>query len=159
MESPLQPGDSSRRIDSVAIIARAQALKRAAAAGQTPRLLAGKNLALMLASETPDADLFRKAATALGARVSTIRATPPESNSPDKTLKTAQMLGRLYDAVECQGVPRQVVDQIRTEAAMPVYDGVASGRHPSAQLDACLDADAHGNHLFVIQAILVESML
>ena len=87
MESPLQQGDSSRRIDSVAVIARAQALKRAAAAGQTPRLLAGKNLALMLASETPDADLFRKADTPplLSVRVSPLKAMtrlPAQSIAP-----------------------------------------------------------------------------
>jgi len=160
MELPHPPGDSSKRIDSVAIVARAQALKRASAAGQTPRLLVGKNVALMLAAEGPDADLFRKAAAALGARVATIRATLPKSNAPDEMLRTAQMLERLYDAVECQGVPRHHVEQIRSAAAMPVFDGLASSRHASARLDAGLDDDdPQRNRLFVVQAILVESVL
>lgn len=152
-------GDSSGRIDSVAMLARARALKRATAAGESPRPLLGKNLALMCADESPAADLFRRAASGLGARVAFIRATLHESSLPEEILKTAGMLGRLYDGVECQGMAHHVVERLAAGAHIPIFAGVASSLHPSARFDAELgEADGQDNHFFVVQAMLVESV-
>jgi ornithine carbamoyltransferase len=70
------------------------------------------------------------------------------------------MLGRLYDAVECQGLPADLVRQVGDEAGVPVYDGVASKRHPTASLAESLGGTRSlaENRQLVLQAALVSSI-
>jgi hypothetical protein len=90
--------------DGLALIAGAERLKRAAASpAGLPPLLRGKQLALL--SDDPDspaAQAFVQAATALGGHVTLVRASGPgDRHVPD----LAALLGQLYDAIECQGRP------------------------------------------------------
>jgi len=122
--------------------------------------LLGKNLALICAREGPDAELFRKAGSALGARVTVLRPTLGDSSSLAEIEQTARVLGRLYDGVECQGLEPRLVQQMRAAADVPIFDAVASMEHPSAHLDAQLGGtDQQGNRLFIVQAILMETIL
>jgi ornithine carbamoyltransferase len=70
------------------------------------------------------------------------------------------MLGKLYDAVECQGMAPTLVRQVRDGAGVPVYDGIASPRHPTAQLAHQLGGDTSDadNRRFVLQAVLLNSL-
>src|SRR5436190_19665040 len=87
-----------------AVLASARTLKGAAASGRAQPLLRGRNLALMCEQQgEPDAALFHRAATGLGAHVSLVRPTPDELATPADVKHTAHMLGRLYDGIECQG--------------------------------------------------------
>lgn len=103
-----------------ALTANAVALKQAALAGGAHRPLQGKNIGLICeATDGPDAELFEQAAQSLGARVVRIRPSVAGLGDGPVLPQTARVLGRLYDAIECQGLPSALVDEIRRHAAIP----------------------------------------
>ena len=147
--------------DVTAVLASARTLQRAAGAGKVQPLLRGKNLGLLCdANEDGDAALFRRAAVELGAHVAHIRPSLSELSTPQEVQHTARLLGRLYDAVECQGMAPALVQQVGSDAGVPVYDGIASRNHPTAHLAELLDGDASpaDNRRFVLQAVLLNTI-
>ena len=148
--------------DEGAVLLSARAFQQAAQAGTTQPLLRGKKLALLCeAADDGDAVLFRSAAVELGAHVAHIRPSLSELSTPQEIQSNARVLGRLYDAVECQGMTPDLVLQVRTDAGVPVYDGLASPRHPTARLADRLDGDAaHADkRRFVLQAVLLSTIV
>lgn len=149
--------DSQRR----ALAATATAFKHAAQAGRAARPLQGKNLGLVCeAEDSPDATLFEEAAKALGAHVVRIRPSVAGLGNIAALPQTARMLGRLYDAIECQGLPQAMVEQIRRHAGVPVYDAL-SRTSPSQHAVASLvdgDGDGPDNRSWVLQALLVGAV-
>lgn len=143
------------------VLTSARTLQRAARAGMTQPLLRGKNLGLLCETDDDDAVLFRRAASELGAHVAHIRPSLSDSSTPEEVQHTARMLGRLYDGVECQGVAPSLVRQISDEAGVPVYDGIASPRHPTAKLAEQLSGDTSpaDNRRFVLQAVLLSTLV
>src|SRR5665213_4496550 len=132
---PLEPADAQT------LLANARQLERAAQTMQLGHLLRGKNLALLCESEaTDEATLFRCAAEDLGARVAHIYPSLSKLSSSRVLQDTARTLGRLYDAVECQGLSAEIVRQIGDAAGVPIYDAIASAGHPSAGLAESLCA-------------------
>ena len=161
--TPLQNADlehlSAR--DCALLLNNARVLQRAAEPSRMQVLLRGRKLALLCESEQgADAALFRRAATDLGAHVSHVWPCLADLSAPDELEHTAKMLGRLYDAIECQGLPRALVAVVDREAGVPVYDGLASLRHPTARLAALLgDAeDATKSRELVVQTALVSTL-
>ena len=113
------------------------------AAGRVQPLLRGKNLGLLCADDTqPQALLFRQAASELGAHVAHIGMSLSEASDPQEVAHTARMLGRLYDAVECQGLDSALVQQIADVAGIAVYDGLASDERLTSRLAAQLGNEA-----------------
>ncbi len=144
-----------------ALLASARTLQRATAAGRIQPLLRGKNLALLCRDDSqPEAVMFRHAATELGAHVAHIGMSLSEHSAPQEVTHTARMLGRLYDAVECQGMAAAVVQKVADEAGVAVYDAIASGDHPTARLADQLDGDSSPaeNRRFVLQALLLGTI-
>jgi ornithine carbamoyltransferase len=92
-----------------------------------PRLpLRGRKLCLMAEdADSEAARLFRQAATGLGAHVAHVRPSLSELSTPQELRDTARMLGRLYDAIECQGMAAAVVRQLANEAGVVVFEGLA----------------------------------
>ena len=162
MHNALPRSRSTPTLDSGfdAVLASARLLQVAANAAETPGLLRGKNLGLLCESEEDDdAVLFRSAATGLGASVSHIRAQTSGRGmtAGAALLETARLLGRLYDGIECQGLPPALVRQLNRDAGVPVFDGVARASHPTAQLAQRLggtDSLAKKRQL-VVQAVLL----
>ena len=153
--SPVQ-GDAS------VVLAQARALQRTALAGATQPLLRGKNLGLLCATDdnAAEAALFRRAATNLGAHVAQIPASLSDSSTLQEVQHTARLLGRLYDAVECQGMPAGLVRQITQAVDMPVFEGLASQDHPTAVLAEQLDpaSSVAERRMFVVQAVLLGAL-
>ena len=176
---PIAPRDVAFVLDN------ARALQLAAQAGGAQALLRGRKFGLMCemdnagdsASDSAgdsagdsandsandsagDAALFRRAAVELGAHVAYIRPSLTELSTPLEVQHTARMLGRLYDAVECQGMAADLVHQLGIDAGVPVYDAVASQRHPTAKLDGMLGSDspAPDKRRFVLQAVLLSTV-
>jgi ornithine carbamoyltransferase len=134
-------------------------LKREALAGAMQKPLHGRNVALLCEDDhDPAAALFERAASALGATVAHIR--PSLSDLSSETAATARVLGRLYDAINCQDLPTATVDRIRAHAGVPVYENLASPAHPSAPLAARLNGGKAGDtdRHFVIQAVLLATI-
>lgn len=143
---------------------QARALLDAAAAGMPGAGLRGRKLALWCAdasaAETAEALLFRRAATALGAHVALVQPGLTDDSTPEQVRATARLLGRLYDAVECQGLAPALVQRFREIAGVPVYDGAATDRHATAALLSQLDgaAPAADKRAALLQALLVHSL-
>ena len=147
--------------DVSVVLADARTLQRAARAGTTQPLLRGKNLGLLCEAENDgDAASFRRAAVELGAHVAHIRPSLWELSTPHEVQNTARMLGRLYDAVECQGMAPALLQQLGTDAGVPVYEGIASRDHPTAKLAELLGGDTSpaDNRRFVLQAVLLSTI-
>lgn len=143
-----------------ALLARAKALQRDAS--QHPRPLLGKRLGLMSATpDSEDARLFREAAHDLGAHVALI---PDPTEHPgvhaDPLRGVGQLLGRLYDAVECQGLSDAVVCDLAAVARIPMYAGLASKEHPVFQLARGWRTSATLTHRrrWLVQAALLAAL-
>jgi ornithine carbamoyltransferase len=171
MKKPrLEPSHSARRLDPQdllwrsefrALIAHARTLWAAQEGSPTASLLRGKNFALLRESDVGrEAELFRRAVTRLGGQVAHVRPELSEASTPEEIGSTARMLGRLYDAVECQGMPSFLVENISRDAGVPVFAGVATPAHPTAELvrlldDAMPEAD---RRCAILQAFLLHAL-
>lgn len=147
--------------DSAFVLDQARSLQHAVVAGELRASLRGRKLGLLCEDdEVDDAALFRRAAVELGAQVAHIRPSLTELMTLPDLRRTAQMLGRLYDAIECHGMAAELVHQMGVHAGVPVYDGVASPRHPTAKLVELLDGDASRSdkRRFILQAVLLSTI-
>lgn len=139
---------------------RAVSIKRAARLGRVDRVLRGKNFGLISEVQASrEAELFHRAATGLGAKVARILPSIAGLLDPAEADTTARWLGRLYDAVEVQGLPAERIVQIRGSATIPVLESLSSLDQSPAALAAVRDADTSDDdcRLFVLQALLSSS--
>lgn len=138
------------------VLAAARSLRARRAEG-THAPLRGKHFGLLCRDPgAPAALLFRAAAHGLGARVSQV--APLDADAVRTLGATAHLLGRLYDAVECQGLSALVVANLRATAGIPVYAGLATPDHPSARLVDALDGPDGDGRLLVLQATLLVTL-
>jgi ornithine carbamoyltransferase len=147
--------------EAAALLAHARALKAAAQSGIAQPLLRGKKLGLLCeAPEHPDAALFCHAAQELGAHVAHIRPRLDQHSPRNEVQHTARLLGRLYDAVECQGVPPELVRQMAQDAGVPMYEGIATAQHPHAQLAEKVGdgTPSDDDRRYVVQAMLLSTL-
>lgn len=157
----LQASETMSPHDVSAVLVNARTLQRAAQAGATQPLLRGKNFGLLCeADDDGDAAFFRRASVELGARVAHVRPSLSELSTPEEVQHTARMLGRLYDALECQGMASALVQRIGQDAGVPVYDGLASAGHPTVRIAELLGGDTlpADNRRFVLQAVLLSAI-
>lgn len=151
--------DFTNPVQAAALLRQARALARAGASG--PQLLAGTQLAL-LSPDAHDASAleFIEAAKALGAHVSFVQAGLDERSTAAQIDATARMLGQLYDAVECQHLPAELVRRIARGAGIPVFAGLAMPAHPTAGFVDQLGGDevAQIKRRSVLQAALLVSV-
>jgi len=148
--------------DEKALLDQARSLQRAAAAGRVQPLLRDKNLGLLCADDTQaHALLFRQAASELGAHVAHIGTSQYEHSATQEVAHTARMLGRLYDAVECQGLDSALVRQMAEVAGIAVYDGLACNDQLISRLAGQLGNEAApgDNRRFVLQALLLQTIV
>ncbi|NDZ18404.1 hypothetical protein C7T35_25980 [Variovorax sp. WS11] len=121
----------------LATLAAAERLRTQARAGTAGQSLRGKNLALLL-GPSPGADIsaLRRAAQDLGARVAEVRFTEPAKPAPgrDDVHALARMLGRMYDAVDCEALAPATARRIEQDAGVPVYHGLCLDEHPARVL-------------------------
>jgi len=148
--------------DMNAIVVRATDLETALRDGTAQSPLRGLNLGLLCDTDgNAEAALFQRAASALGAQVAHLHPKLSELSSPQEVQDTARILGRLYDAVECVGMAPALVGRIGVEAGVPVFDGIASPRHPTAWLAGLLRGGAgheEDRRCLVIQAVLLGAL-
>jgi ornithine carbamoyltransferase len=142
----------------------ARMLQRAAQLGETRPLLRGRKLACLRdndALDSTEASLVRRAAVELGAQVAQLRPRPWQHSELSEIQQAAGVLGRLYDAIDCQGMPADAVERLRVHAGVPVYDGLASDGHPTARIAELLDStvplDDRRRH--VLQAVLLRTIV
>jgi ornithine carbamoyltransferase len=149
--------------DARALVETARALKHDGAAEPPPRLR-GKNIALLcVQAEAECVRRFDAAASALGARVSRINATPAWlRDEPPLGWPTARLLENLYDAVDCEDLPAGFAQRLQAQLGVPVFDGLARDDHPVlGLLQQVIGRDAlagEGDRRALLQATLVRSL-
>jgi ornithine carbamoyltransferase len=115
------PADERQRV-----LDMARVLEQAARSGHVVQTLRGKNLAVLCESaECPGLDNFRRAAAALGARVTQVRPSEALTDSVHGPDAVGSLLGRLYDAIDCHGVSPEVVDWLARTTGKPVFNDLA----------------------------------
>jgi ornithine carbamoyltransferase len=144
------------------LVEDARALQRAARAGTTRPLLLGKRYGLLCGTDEAQSSvavLFDHAAVELGAQVAHIQPGLTERSAAQDVQQTAHLLGRLYDAIVCAGMAPALVQRLRVEAGVPVYDHLTSPDHPIAQAAGMLDpaASVEDNRRFALQALLLKA--
>jgi ornithine carbamoyltransferase len=145
--------------DNAALLASARQLRLAALGGLVHRPLQGRNIGLLAQdNETDEARLFTAAALALGARVVWLPTSPWADDVVARD--TARLMGRLYDAVECQGLAATEVAWLSQHAGVPVFDALAGPGHSSAQLADALEGGSADplNRRCVLQAVLMGAL-
>ena len=144
------------------LLQRARMLQRVAAKhAPAARPLAHKHIALLAVDQaSAAARLFHAAATELGADVARIVDGVPAMIDAGEPGKLGIWLGRFYQAIECQGLPPELVARLRNAAAVPVFDGLACDDHPTAALAGFVDGGTQDpeSRKYVLQAALVASM-
>jgi len=161
LQGSIQAADLLHPLDAPALLAQAHMLQAGAQRVELGSLLRGKRLGLMCQSDQDaQAALFRAAATELGAHVSHIQPHLDERSDARQIEETARLLGQLYDAVECQGMAEALVQRLARAASVPIYPGLASDRHPCAELAPQLGgAEAMADkRRWLVQAALLNSI-
>ncbi len=158
-----RPIDEIPPDEIAALLESARALQLAAGSGAAIQpLLRGKKFGLLCGSDettTDAAALLDRAARELGAQVARIRPRLTELSTALDVQQTAHMLGRLYDAVVCEGIAPGLVKRLSLEVGVPVYDRITSANHLITQLAARLGpmGSIDDNRRFVLQALLVRA--
>ncbi|RZL40023.1 MAG: ornithine carbamoyltransferase [Rubrivivax sp.] len=148
----------ARPLNTLALIAGAERLRRAAASATgLPLLLRGRRFALLSDNhDSPAAAAFVRAATELGGHVARVRASGPGDRPPHDL---AALLGQLYDAIECQGLPKADLLELGRHAGVPVFDGIGDAAHPLHRLaDTMTGDDAAVNRHRLLQSLLTSSL-
>ncbi|HEX3141959.1 MAG TPA: hypothetical protein VHQ87_18025 [Rhizobacter sp.] len=133
------------------VAAMAESLAQAAKSGHSLQALRGKNLAVLCeVSECPGLAGFCRAAEAQGARVTHIRPSEALTPSPHGPDAVGQLLGRLYDAIDCHGLAPEVVEQLARTSGTPVFNELGC-QGSTALLNAPVDE-------FTLQALLLSAL-
>jgi ornithine carbamoyltransferase len=137
--------DTLSRRDLQSLLDCARAIERAARSATPCRALRGMNIArLGPGLADTGAAAFDRAATELGAQVTQIRPSESRLGEPGEAKRTAGMLGRLYDAIDCSGLPDDQLLTLEREAGVPVFNGLAGREHPLRVLLELLALQALG---------------
>lgn len=162
----MQPQSATYRLpggdapDADALRSRARELANASQAGLAATLLRGKNIGLLSTGDDAvgDGSLFLHAAAGLGAHVARLPSSLGENSPAHEVEHTARMLGRLYDAVVCQGLPPALVRRIRSSAGVPVLDGTTSWDQAALLLGQAPPAADLDLRRFAVQAALFAAI-
>jgi ornithine carbamoyltransferase len=141
---------SSERLSSAdlqALLHTGAALKRAKLRDPSWGPLRGRHLALLAngsdsAANPLGADdsarAFARAVHELGGTVTVLDARDWLSSAGARIPEAARMLGRLYDAIDCYGLPAALLEQIEAHCGVPVFNGLAQAAHPIGGLSDLL---------------------
>ena len=130
------------------LLALSQALKTAKYAGNEVARLSGKEIALIFEkSSTRTRCAFEVAAFDQGAHVTYLDPAGSQMGHKESIADTAQVLGRMFDAIEYRGAGQENVEELARHAGVPVYNGLTDEWHPTQMLCDMLTMREHsGKH-------------
>jgi ornithine carbamoyltransferase len=121
-----------------------EALKVAKYAGNEEPRLAGKEIALIFEkSSTRTRCAFEVASFDQGAHVTYLDPTGSQMGHKESIADTAQVLGRMFDAIEYRGSAQAHVEELAQYAGVPVYNGLTNEWHPTQMLADFLTMTEH----------------
>jgi ornithine carbamoyltransferase len=131
------------------LLDRAAGLKASRAAGERPRRLIGRNIALIFEkSSTRTRCAFEVAAHDEGADVTYLGPDGSHIGRDESIADTARVLGRMYDGIEFRGFAQDAVEQLADNAGVPVWNGLTDQWHPTqAMADVMTMREHHAGPL------------
>ena len=110
-------------------------LKAKKRAGIRTESLKGKNIVLLFEkTSTRTRCAFEVAAMDEGAGVTFLDSKSSQMGKKESLADTAKVLGRFYDGIEYRGYDQKVVEDLRTYAGVPVWNGLTDVDHPTQAL-------------------------
>jgi ornithine carbamoyltransferase len=151
--------DGTRDPQAIAILSMALLVQRGCVA-KKGLSLKGRRIGLLCEGSSESARLVREAAEGLGAQVVCIGQMWRVVPDLEDLHRTAEAIGRMYDAVDCEGMPPELLDAFHHHCGIPVFDGLGSNRHPIANLADLLDGSSteSDRHRFIVQGSLLQAL-
>jgi len=119
-------------------------LKRGKKAGQFPRRLANKNVALIFEkASTRTRCAFVVACHDEGAHPEYLGKNDIQMGKKESIPDTARVLGRMFDGIEFRGFEHKVVEELARWAGVPVWNGLTDEDHPTQVLADFLTIEEH----------------
>jgi ornithine carbamoyltransferase len=123
-------------------------LKEQKYAGVTPKLLEGKNIALLFEkTSTRTRCAFVVACVDLGAHPEYLGKDDIQLGKKESIADTAKVLGRMFDGIEFRGFKHETVEQLAKYAGVPVWNGLTDKYHPTQILADFLTIWEHFGYL------------
>lgn len=123
-------------------------LKAQKYAGVMPKLLAGKNIALLFEKpSTRTRCAFTVACVDLGAHPEYLGKDDIQLGKKESVADTAKVLGRMFDGIEFRGFKHETVEILAENAGVPVWNGLTDKYHPTQVLADFLTIQEHFGQL------------
>ncbi|GMB09958.1 ornithine carbamoyltransferase [Thermolongibacillus altinsuensis] len=107
-------------------------LKAQKYAGVLPKLLEGKNIALLFEKpSTRTRCAFVVACVDLGAHPEYLGKDDIQLGKKESVADTAKVLGRMFDGIEFRGFKHETVEELAKHAGVPVWNGLTDKYHPT----------------------------
>lgn len=137
------------------VLALAGRLQTAHLAGTDEPLLRGRIVGVLGDAAVDPA--FAAAVQQLGASVAAVSPGLMPTGEPARLERTAQWLGRLYDAIDV--TDPELAGRLARHSRVPVFGGLSSTQNPFRTLDARLAAPQEGDaRVALIKALLVATL-
>jgi len=125
-----------------------QQLKAQKYAGVLPKLLEGKNIALLFEKpSTRTRCAFVVACVDLGAHPEYLGKDDIQLGKKESVADTAKVLGRMFDGIEFRGFKHETVEELAKHAGVPVWNGLTDKYHPTQILADFLTIREHFGRL------------
>ncbi len=120
-------------------------LKRATYSGTEVQQMTGTTVALIFeTTSTRTRCAFEVASYQQGANVTYLDPQSSQLGHKESAADTAQVLSRMYDAIEFRGSAQATVQELADFADVPVYNGLTDEWHPTQMLADFLTMLEHG---------------
>jgi ornithine carbamoyltransferase len=121
-------------------------LKRAKASGTEQQRMRGKNVALIFEkTSTRTRCAFEVAAYDQGGHVTYLDPGSSQIGHKESAADTAQVLCRMFDAIEFRGKAQATVEELAANSSVPVYNGLTDEWHPTQMLADFLTMTEHSS--------------
>src|SRR6476619_4027443 len=126
------------------LLDRSHDLKRAKATGTERQRMRGKNVALIFEkTSTRTRCAFEVATYDQGRHVTYLDPQSSQIGHKESAADTAQVLSRMFDAIEFRGKAQATVEELAANSAVPVYNGLTDEWHPTQMLADFLTMTEH----------------
>jgi ornithine carbamoyltransferase len=141
----LKEADFSRE-ELTYLITLAAELKERKRARTEPRLLSGRNIALIFEkSSTRTRCAFEVGSYDQGGNVTYLDPTSSQLGHKESAADTARVLCRMYDGIQFRGSAQATVETLAEFSHVPVYNGLTDEWHPTQMLADFLTMTQHLN--------------
>lgn len=108
------------------------------------RLCEGKSIALIFEkTSTRTRCAFEVAAADLGMHPTYLDPSGSQIGKKESIADTARVLGRMYDGIEYRGFGQEIVEELASNAGVPVWNGLTNEFHPTQILADFLTIKEH----------------